>query len=74
MALSIGFHGTAEAGAMKLFADWAINCTVDRLISEEICRSVSRASGLESLAFKFRSRPSRSSTLKQVVCLYLMSR
>lgn len=42
MVPSIGFHGTAEAGAMKLFADWAINCTVDRLIGEEICRSVSR--------------------------------
>lgn len=42
MVLSIGFHGTAEAGAMKLFADWPINCTVDQLIGEEICRSVSR--------------------------------
>lgn len=57
MALSIGFHETAEAGAMKLFADWAINCTVDRLIGEEICRSVSRASGLESPVLNFGHVP-----------------
>jgi len=35
MVLSIGFHETAEAGAMKLFGGWAINCV--QLIDEEIC-------------------------------------